>query len=807
VSDPSTKRVERPAICLNMIVRNEAHIVTEVLDAVAPYLSTWVIVDTGSDDGTQDLIRTHMDGKGIRGELYERPWRSFGHNRTEALSLAQGHADYIWVIDADDTIVGAPDFTQLAGDVVWLRYIDANAYTLWRPQVFRDGLDVHYERAIHEHAVWDYDSCVDTRLGGDYHLRARSLGARSLDTQKFERDRDLLLAEVERDPEDARSVFYLAQTYYCMGDLANARKWYGRRAEMGGWEQDGYFARWRLAQAMSEAGEPWPDVQDAYLKAWEFRPTRAEPLYAIARRFRIDARYQLGYVFAKRAAQIPFPDDDVIFVSADVYAWRAIDEQAVCASWIEKHAEAFTLWRQLLAQPDIPDDDRARIAANRDVCAPKMIDAASSYPEELVRSLQRPIPDPPGVVVSLVAGPDRTRTEHTLNSFLRCCTDVSRVGRFLVIDVGLSAQDREIICARYGFLEFVPPGTQPGDVRAQIDAQYWLHLGQDWRFFAPEDLITRLTAVLEAEPEVFQVGINFTDAANLTGTCAPEPAVRRTPEAGRYLLTDLVAHGPAMFDTARLDRSGGMEPIAELGRRAAAAGLRTASLDEVLCIATAQSDESTQTLYNSAFYSWQAAGSTASSRVIVPMLAALTHPRSVLDVGCGVGGWVGTWLDSGADAVGVDGDYVPRDQLCIPADRFINHDLSTPLDLGRRFDLVTCLEVAEHLPEQDAQTIVDSLCQHADVIAFSAAVPGQGGTGHVNERWPTFWAELFANRGYRPYDLLRGQLWWDERCEWWYRQNLLLYATEEVAHQHGWPELSGPLDLVHPDLFVLRTSG
>jgi hypothetical protein len=181
------------------------------------------------------------------------------------------------------------------------------------------------------------------------------------------------------------------------------------------------------------------------------------------------------------------------------------------------------------------------------------------------------------VVVSLIAGPDRTRTEHTLNSFLRCCTDLSRVGRFLAIDAGLSIQDREIICARYGFLEFAAPGTQPADVRAQIDARYWLHLGQDWRFFAPENLITRLTAVLEAEPEVFQVGINFTDAANLTGTCAPEPAVRRTPEAGRYLLTDVIASGPAIFDTARLDRAGGT-----------GAGMRTATLDEVLCIAAVQ---------------------------------------------------------------------------------------------------------------------------------------------------------------------------------------------------------------------------
>jgi hypothetical protein len=175
-----------------------------------------------------------------------------------------------------------------------------------------------------------------------------------------------------------------------------------------------------------------------------------------------------------------------------------------------------------------------------------------------------------------------------LNSFLHCCTDISRVGRFLAIDAGLSAQDREMLCERYGFLEFAQSGTQLGHLRAQIEARFWLHLGQDWRFFAPENLITRLTAVLEAEPQVFQVGINFTDAVKLTGTCAPEHAVRRTPDAGRYLLTDVIASGPAMFDTARLDRAGkdtGPDPIAELARRAAAAGLRTASLDEVLCIA------------------------------------------------------------------------------------------------------------------------------------------------------------------------------------------------------------------------------
>jgi glycosyltransferase involved in cell wall biosynthesis len=114
VSKPVTARF---AICLNMIVKNEADVVAETLDSVAPYISSWVIVDTGSTDGTQDVIRKHMARLGIPGELHERPWRNFGHNRTEALNLAQGHGDYIWVIDADDIVVGTPDFTQLSADI------------------------------------------------------------------------------------------------------------------------------------------------------------------------------------------------------------------------------------------------------------------------------------------------------------------------------------------------------------------------------------------------------------------------------------------------------------------------------------------------------------------------------------------------------------------------------------------------------------------------------------------------------------------------------------------------------------------
>ena len=119
-------------------------------------------------------------------------------------------------------------------------------------------------------------------------------------------------------------------------------------------------------------------------------------------------------------------------------------------------------------------------------------------------------------------------------------------------------------------------------IRNEIDGRFWLHVGEGWRFFAPEDLIGRLTGVLEAEPEVFQVAVNVNDATTLSGVCAPERSVRRAADAGRYVLTDAVADGPAMYETTRLDLAD--TPSVGGARHTAAAGLRCATLDEVLCI-------------------------------------------------------------------------------------------------------------------------------------------------------------------------------------------------------------------------------
>jgi SAM-dependent methyltransferase len=186
----------------------------------------------------------------------------------------------------------------------------------------------------------------------------------------------------------------------------------------------------------------------------------------------------------------------------------------------------------------------------------------------------------------------------------------------------------------------------------------------------------------------------------------------------------------------------------------------------------------TKHIYSTDFYDYIDAGSRASAEAVARLILGEMTVKSLLDVGSGHGAWAAEWMKAGvADVIAVDGDYVRRDQLAIPADKFVAHDLATPLDLGLRFDLVQSLEVAEHLPAANAAGFVDNLARHGDVILFSAAVPHQGGEHHVNEQPPQYWRELFAKQGYDVFDWLRPRLAGQRQVKAWYRFNTYVYAN------------------------------
>jgi Methyltransferase domain len=182
--------------------------------------------------------------------------------------------------------------------------------------------------------------------------------------------------------------------------------------------------------------------------------------------------------------------------------------------------------------------------------------------------------------------------------------------------------------------------------------------------------------------------------------------------------------------------------------------------------------------YDADFYGFLASFAVRSAEAIVPLLKTLLPIDSVVDFGCGQGAWLSVWRGAGVKVVGVDGPYVDRQHLMIEGDEFRAADLSQEIDLGRRFDLVQSLEVAEHLPRAKAPDFVDTLTAHGPLVMFSAAVPGQGGEHHINEQPLEYWRELFFSRGYVAIDCIRPQVVDDRRIQYWYRYNTVLYAEE-----------------------------
>lgn len=217
----------------------------------------------------------------------------------------------------------------------------------------------------------------------------------------------------------------------------------------------------------------------------------------------------------------------------------------------------------------------------------------------------------------------------------------------------------------------------------------------------------------------------------------------------------------------------------------------------------------TTTVYDAAFYDRQIEGSVRSAAAVVQIVMSLARPKSVLDVGCGLGGWLAAFRDAGVERIqGVDGGHVDQTRLRIPREYFHAQDLGRPLETPGRFDLAMSLEVAEHLPAERAASFVEDLTSRAPLVLFSAAIPFQGGAHHVNEQWPSYWAGLFERHGFRPIDTIRAKVWRDPSVMWWYAQNTLLYASDELIAQSGSIRAEydrckdRPLDLVHPRKYL-----
>lgn len=158
----------------------------------------------------------------------------------------------------------------------------------------------------------------------------------------------------------------------------------------------------------------------------------------------------------------------------------------------------------------------------------------------------------------------------------------------------------------------------------------------------------------------------------------------------------------------------------------------------------------------------------------------LIRPASVVDMGCGNGAWLALFKECGVSEIrGYDGDYVRKDMLVISEDEFTPFDLTKKLPVERRYDMAMSLEVAEHLEERLADQFIANITELSDVVLFSASIPGQGGDGHINEQWPSYWRTKFENNGFTCCDCIRDHCWNMEDLDYYYRQNIVLYVKND----------------------------
>ncbi len=219
-----------------------------------------------------------------------------------------------------------------------------------------------------------------------------------------------------------------------------------------------------------------------------------------------------------------------------------------------------------------------------------------------------------------------------------------------------------------------------------------------------------------------------------------------------------------------------------------------------------KTDADLKKIYGQAFYAAGVDGAARSACVVVPIVLDLVRDvASVVDVGCGAGVWLAQFKQAGiARILGLDGgSAADHRQLEIEQQEFRSVNLEQQILINEHFDLCVSLEVAEHLLPDSALGFVNNLCDLADVILFSAAIPGQGGTNHINEQWLSYWIDLFSQNEYYPLDILRERIWNDARVEWWYRQNIILFANTVGLQRIAVPKdvACRPMDVVHPNCF------
>jgi glycosyltransferase involved in cell wall biosynthesis len=355
-----------------MIVKNEKDVIETCLNSVKPLIDYWVIVDTGSTDGTQEMIQRVLAT--IPGELHERPWVDFAHNRNEALALAKEKGDYLLLIDADEVLRYPPAFSlpSLDKEAYYITVRQIDAVDFLRPSLISTRLPWKWEGVLHETLNVSVAKEMAVLEGIINICDPRAPSGRSKDPDKYLKDAQLLEKALEKEPANARYTFYLAQSYYLAKKPDLALHYYQKRGEMASPDvEETFFALYNVGKVKEEMGDRQGAI-DAFFKAHAFRPQRAEPLFRAAVLYRKAGNALLGYLLSKYALEIPRPAD--MCIESNTYDYAIQIEWANCSLLLGRWAEGLQACNQLLANPALPPDLRTKVKSNREAAEDLLIE-------------------------------------------------------------------------------------------------------------------------------------------------------------------------------------------------------------------------------------------------------------------------------------------------------------------------------------------------------------------------------------------------------------------------------------------------
>lgn len=372
VKESGLSKPNGKSIGLCMIVKNEAAVIVRCLDSVRPMIDYVLIEDTGSTDGTQDIIRQWLDSNGLTGEVIDEPWRDFAYNRSHALACLRRNpdVDYALIIDADDALTIEPGFdvaafkSGMTADLYDVA-INHNGIRHHRPQLCSNKKEFYFRGVLHEFVEAPADARGRETASG-FAIQIGGGGARSQDPEKYRKDAALLEGALQNETDAflrSRYTFYLAQSYRDCNEPEKALPHYLARAEMGFWQEEVFISLYSAARLKEALDHPEHEVIAAYQRAADSQLARAEALHGASRYCRSKGRNKEGADIARRGIDLPMPVG-ALFAEEWIYEFGLLDEFAVNAFWAGDYQGCMDACLRILQNPSIDEGLRSRVEDN-----------------------------------------------------------------------------------------------------------------------------------------------------------------------------------------------------------------------------------------------------------------------------------------------------------------------------------------------------------------------------------------------------------------------------------------------------------